>query len=82
LSIGIEILIDLIAESDKSAEYSYYTEGNQSGFFQLNKQSGNVELKSLSFDETVDRTMFNRVAFKLRKHWKAGEIPKSTWWAA
>ena len=82
MSIGIEILIKLVAESDESADYSYYTRGNQSGLVQLNKKLGTVELKSPSSDETADKTMFNRVAFKLRKHWKAGEIPKSTWWAA
>ena len=82
MSIGIEILIDLIDESDESAEYSYYTKGNQAGLVRLDKQSGNVELKSPSSDENTDQTMFHRVAFKLRKHWKAGEIPKSTGWAA
>lgn len=82
MSLGIEILIDLLNESEESAEYSYYTKGNQSGLVKLDKRSGNVELRVASSDETSDHLMFGRVSFKLRKHWKGGEIPKSTWWAA
>lgn len=82
MSIGIEILIDLVSESDEHAEYSYHTKGNREGRVRVDKKSGQVELLQASSDETDDKLIYGRVAFKLRKHWLAGETPKSTWWAA
>ena len=82
MSLGIEIRIDLIEETAAHADYSYQTDDNDAGRVRLSKRSGDVELIRRSSDETEAQLIFGRVAFKLRKHWRAGEVPASTWWAA
>lgn len=82
MSIGIEILIELIEDLGDSADYSYGTKGNTRGVVRFDKSSGVAVLKSPSADEDDHSTKFHRVAFKLKKHWQAGELPERTSWAA
>ena len=82
MSLGLQIAIRRISLSADHAVYSYGSRDAAPGRVKLDLLSGNVELLEASEDETPTKSRFGRVAFKLRQHWRAGQVPETTWWAA
>lgn len=81
MSLGLQISIRKVADDGNIAEYSYGTRGNDEGRVRLRRETGDVVLVRPSSDD-ANGLLFQRVAAKLRKHWRAGEVPDSTWWAS
>jgi hypothetical protein len=81
MSLGLQIAIRKVADNGDVVEYSYSTRDNGEGRVELRRETGDVVLVRPSPDD-ADGFLFQRVAAKLRKHWRAGEVPDSTWWAS
>jgi hypothetical protein len=81
MSLGLQIAIQKVAEDAWSTQYSYNTLGNGHGLVRINRSTGEVGLVRPSPDDGQG-LLFSRVAYKLKKHWDAGELPDYTDWAS
>jgi tRNA threonylcarbamoyladenosine modification (KEOPS) complex Pcc1 subunit len=79
--MAIHIAIEMVSEDGASAVYEYSIGGELRGTAVLDKKAGTVTLKH-SINDEGDMKHFARVAYKLKKHWSAGELPKATSWSA
>jgi hypothetical protein len=91
MSVGIEVTLEKVSESEHVAEYKFFVrEGNgglalQSptgapGFASIRKETGRVELQRECPDDPAG-LLFARASVALRRHWKVGEYPSVTSWA-
>jgi hypothetical protein len=81
MSLGLQISIEKVADEGEHLVYRYFTMGQAEGRVKLAKATGNVTLIEASPDDR-DELIFSRVAFKLQKHWRSGEMPDQTWWTS
>ena len=91
MSIGLQIAIRRTDNDDDSTVYQFFVrEGRgglaisdptgRAGSVRLMKPTGDVVLVEPCPDDHDD-ILLSRVVSKLKKHWKKGEYPESTWWA-
>jgi hypothetical protein len=82
MSLGIYIRIERTENLTDTAIYEYAVGDGAEGTIVVSKETGDVSLVRPCEGETADQMMFYRAAAKLRKHWRAGDLPQKTWWAA
>jgi hypothetical protein len=81
MSLGLQIAIWKVSDNASFVEYSYETRGSGEGLVRVNRSTGEVVLVRPSAGDG-EGLLFSRVAYKLKKHWDAGELPESTHWAS
>jgi hypothetical protein len=79
--MAIYIAIRKVYEDRTSAEFAFGLLDGDLGRLRLDKISGNVSLVDSVLGDTGE-AIFSRAAFKVRKHWAAGQIPDRTCWAS
>lgn len=93
MSIGLQIAIEKSKETDTDAEYVFLVREGRGGLAVPNatgrpgrvrilKATGEVTLIDACPDEIGGMALFGRVVAVLKRHWRAGEYPSATWWAA
>lgn len=79
--MAIYISITKLTDNNDFADYSFSDNDKQSGVLRLIKSSGKIELlTALPNDEK--ESFYQRAAYKVKKHWEAGELPEKTCWAS
>lgn len=76
--MGIHIAIEKLKEDGRSADYEFRL-GGRRGFLRLDKRRGAVLLIDV---DPRDEMAFRCAARKLIDHWRRGEFPDRTSWAA
>jgi len=69
------------AETAEAVEYTYATTDLRQGRFTIDRQSGETSLIECAEGES-DESLYQRASFKIKKAWKAGDLPDSTCWAS
>ena len=80
--MALYIHIRKLREDAHSAEYAYGSDDAQPGVLRIERATGAVTLISPCVPEAEGLAYFLRAEHKLRKHWKAGELPDTTCWAS
>jgi hypothetical protein len=92
MSVGLEVAIQKLRETDVEAEYAFMVKQGRGGLalpaprgqpgrVSVMKQSGEVKLLAPCPDDDGD-LIFSRAVAVLTRHWRAGEYPDITGWAA
>ncbi len=76
--MGIHIAIEKVRENARAADYQFRFE-ERAGMLRLDKRSGAVLLIDVEPDDAM---AFRCAARKLLDHWRVGEVPDRTDWAA
>jgi hypothetical protein len=93
MSIGLEIAVEKAHENDTDVEYAFFVREGRGGLAlanptarpgraALSKLTGQVTLREACPDDVSNEVLFPRVAAVLQRHWRHGEFPAVTWWAA
>lgn len=92
MSTGLEIAIEKARENDTDVDFTFRVRPGRGGFVvrtpsgqpgevRLIKASGEVVLLTACPDELDDGVLFQRVVAVLKRHWRKGDYPQTTWWA-
>jgi len=81
LEMAIYIRIEKSNENEEFAEYGFGRENDISGRLRVCKNSGEIDLLVSAIDSNPD-FVYRRAARKVYLHWKAGDFPDHTCWAA
>jgi hypothetical protein len=79
--MAVYISIRKLRENLSIAEYSYGTSDELTGRMQIDKTNGQCQLIEAAPNDQ-DSQLFDRTAYKLRKHWEKEEFPDKTCWAS
>lgn len=79
--MAIYIAIKQTTDDVGFAEYLFSNTENQLGKLHIDKDSGEVSLVESYFDDS-EKGFYQRAAYKIKKHWESGNLPKETCWAA
>ena len=93
MSIGLEIAIEKTREDAGEVEYSFWVREGRGGLAvpnpsglpgraKISRTTGEVMLLEACPDEIADGLLFSRVTTVLKRHWKTGDYPDATSWAA
>jgi hypothetical protein len=75
------IVIRKIQETKDSAEYGFGKSEDQLGILKINKLTGEVLLVKEA-PGINSNSLYEKAAYKIRKHWESGELPENTCWAS
>jgi hypothetical protein len=85
MTLGYTIFLRRTREARGSVEYTYSaTEGleGDSGVLEIDRQSGEIRvLRHVGGSIDADR-LWERAAMKLRRAWRAGELPDELLWVS
>ena len=79
--MAIYISIKQITDESDFADYSFSNSENRMGRLRLDKKTGETKLiEAHPFDN--GEGFYQRAAYKIKKQWEIGELPKETCWAS
>lgn len=81
MNMAFYIMIEKFEENDVKAKYRFWSVEDDRGEFEIDKQSGEVELL-IAPKGDEQRQLFNRAAVKIIRAWKQGHFPDKTDWAS
>lgn len=79
--MAIYIAIRKVSEGSACVDYTFGLSEGTGGRLRLDKVSGDVSLLEPAPGDS-ENAFYSRAAYKIRKHWAAGEIPDKTCWAS
>jgi len=79
--MAIYIEIEKLKERNDSVQYRFGLIDKSSGILSINKNSGEISLLEPLPNENGDNH-FARAAYKIKTHWKDGNLPDRTCWAS
>jgi len=75
------IKIEKTDEDNEKVIYSFTGDGGNTGIFEINKISGDLNLLE-GMPGDSDEAMYRRASIKILKEWKIGNLPNMTEWAS
>ncbi len=79
--MAIYIEIEKLKERENTVQYKFSLLNECSGILSINKDSGDVTLIE-PLPNKHGENHFARAAYKVKKHWKEGNLPDKTCWAS
>ena len=79
--MAIYIAIRKVDDAPEYADYTFGLPEGVGGRLRLDKLSGDVSLLEQAPGDS-ENAFYSRAAYKIRKHWAAGEVPDKTCWAS
>jgi hypothetical protein len=77
----VYIAIRKVYEDESAAEFCFGLSEDRLGRTRLDKATGQLSLIEPAPGDSQSR-VYCRVAFKIKEHWEAGELPAETCWAS
>ncbi len=80
--MAVYVLIQRISEYETHANYLFGKNEELCGEFQIDKASGEVSMLRPAQGDNADNASFRCAEYKIKGHWKAGEMPNRSCFAA
>jgi hypothetical protein len=79
--MALYIVIRKTMDHPASAEYTFGTSEDRLGQLKIDKATGDVVLVEPAPGDD-EGALYQRVMYKVKKHWATGELPEVTCWAS
>lgn len=82
MSSGILLYIEEVANDGVWTTYRFYEPERDAGMLRINRDTGRCEQLLPCPGDSEERPLFSRVAAKLGRLLREGQLPKKTYWAS